>query len=510
MDQSLGIDLRPDQGPFYQQIFDQIVERIRNGAFSSGYRLPPSRSLADRLGVHRNTVVRAYEALEEGGFIESTVGRGTFVRASSLRPAPVAPASNAAAAGGGMPWASLLSRVSDAEPLTRFDRLARRTSGREGINLTRMQPPHDLLPVELFRRCMLHVLQSLDSKALGYSPREGVWRLREAIAADLIRQGVPARAEEILVTTGSQQALDVLARALVNPEEQVLVDASTYSGALNVFTAAGARLVGVPSDTEGPELAALERMSRSGAKALYLMPDAQNPSGLTIPTARRRSLIAWSRRSCIPLIEDAYVTDLWLDDAPQPVTLRSLDGEVLHLGSFSKKLIPALRVGYIVHPEGIGARLTSLKHTMDLGTSALLQHALAEFLDRGYMAPHLDRVRAEYRRRRDALVAALEKSLPKELSFHPPKAGLALFISLPDEISPAAAFEAAEREGVLVTPSTINAVSGHGGGGGIRLTFCGEPPRRIAEGARRLGRALDEILSARKGRAANMPALEVI
>src|SRR5687768_9679184 len=232
MDQSLGIDLRPDQGPFYQQIFDQIVERIRNGAFSGGYRLPPSRSLADRLGVHRNTVVRAYEALEEGGFIESTVGRGTFVRAASAKPAPAAPPSN-----GGMPWASLLSRVAEAEPLTRFDRLARLTSGRDGINLTRMQPPADLIPVELFRRCMQHVLQSLDSKALGYSPREGVWRLREAIAADLIRQGVPARPEEILVTSGSQQAIDVLARALVNPEEPVLVDSSTYSGALNVFTA---------------------------------------------------------------------------------------------------------------------------------------------------------------------------------------------------------------------------------------------------------------------------------
>jgi DNA-binding transcriptional MocR family regulator len=505
MDQSLGIDLDPNHGPLYQQIFDQIVERIRNGAFTTGFRLPPSRALSERLGVHRNTVVRAYEALEEGGFIESTVGRGTFVRTASARPAPAHPTHN-----GGMPWASLLSRVSDAEPLTRFDRISRRASGRDGINLTGMQPPPDLIPVELFRRCMIHVLQTLEARALSYSPREGVWRLREAIAADLIRQGVPARPEEILVTSGSQQAIDVIARALVNPEEPVLIDASTYAGALNVFTAAGARLVGVPSDAEGPELAALERLSRSGAKALYLMPDAQNPSGLTITTARRRALIAWSRRAAVPLIEDAYVTDLWLDDSSQPVTMRSLDGEVLHIGSFSKKLIPALRVGYILHPEAIGPRLTSLKHTMDLGTSALLQYALAEFIDRGYLAPHLERVRAEYRRRRDALVSALEKSLPKELSFHPPRAGLALFIPLPDEISPAAAFEAAERAGVLVTPSTINAVSGHGGGGGVRLTFCGEPPRRIAEGARRLGRALEEMLSLRKGRAAGTPAFEVI
>ncbi len=375
-----------------------------------------------------------------------------------------------------------------------------------------MQPPADLLPVELFRRCMTHVLQTIEARALGYSPREGVSRLREAIAADLMRQGVPARAEEILVTTGSQQAIDVIARGLVNPEETVLADAATYSGALNVFTAAGARLVGVPSDLEGPDPAALERLSRAGAKALYLMPDAQNPTGGTISIGRRRALIGWSRRAGVPLIEDAYVTDLWLDDAPQPATLRSLDGEVLHVGSFSKKLIPALRVGYLLHPEAVGPRFTSLKHTMDLGTSALLQYALAEFLERGYLPAHLERVRAEYRRRRDALATALEKHLPREVSFHPPRAGLALFIQLPDDIPPGAAFEAAEREGVLVAPSTLNAISGHGGGaaGGLRLTFCAEPPRRIQEGAKRLGRALDALLSESKARAPGRPALEVI
>jgi DNA-binding transcriptional MocR family regulator len=505
MDQSLGINLQPDHGPFYQQIFDQIVERIQNGAFSRGFRLPPTRSLAGRLGVHRNTVVRAYEALEDGGFIESTVGRGTFVRGASTRPTPVAPPQN-----GGMPWASLMSRAADAEPLTRFHRLARRSTGAGGINLAGMQPPADLLPIDLFRRCMTHVMQTLDARALAYAPREGVPRLRESLAADLARQGVPARPEEILVTTGSQQGLDLLSRGLVNPDDPVMVETSTYAGALNIFTIAGARLVAVPNDAEGPDLAALERLTRSRAKAFYLMPDAQNPTGGTISTARRRALIAWSRRASVPLIEDAYVSDLWIDDSPQPVSMRALDGEVLHIGTFSKKLIPALRVGYVLHPESLGPRFTSLKHTMDLGNSALLQYGLAEFLERGYMAPHLERVRAEYRRRRDALVASLEKHLPKEISFLSPLAGYALFLPLPDEVSPMAAFEAAEREGVLVTPSTLNAVTRHGGGGGLRLTFCGEGPKKLAEGARKLARVLEDMLAMRRGRAVGSPALGVI
>lgn len=501
VDQSLGLALRPSEGPLYRQIFDQIVERISNGAFGDGFRLPPSRTLADRLGVHRNTVVRAYEALEAGGFVDSTVGRGTFVR---IPAAPLPPQDPVAA---GIPWSSLLARASEAEPLSRFDRIARRTPARAMINLTRMQPSSDLLPVDLFRRCLSHVLSTMGARALGYAPREGVSVLREAVAQHLHRRGVPAHPEDVLITTGSQQALDLIARALIDPEDPVLVEASTYSGALNLFSVAGARLVGVPSDVEGPEMSALERLGRSGAKALYLMPDAQNPTGLTISTGRRRALVSWSRRTTVPLIEDAYVSDLHLEDEPPPIPLRALDGDVLHVGSFSKKLIPALRVGYVVHPEALRARLTTIKHAMDLGTSVLLQRALAEFLDRGYLGAHLERVKGEYRRRRDALAAALTRHLPEGAHFNLPASGLALFVHLPDDIPPGVAFEAAAKAGVLVTPSTLNSVSGHPEGGGLRLTFCAEPPRRLAEGARRLGRALAALAPAKKKGRAEAPVM---
>lgn len=491
-DQSLGLQLDVAGEPLYRQIFDQVVDRIRNGAFSHGFRLPPSRAFASALGVHRNTVVRAYEALEDGGFVESTVGRGTFVRA------PRTPALDIPAAAPGMPWASLVSRAVEAEPLLRFDRLSRRIPGRAAINLNRMQPSSDLLPVKLFRRCLSHVFEQHGARALGYAPREGVHRLREAIAEHLSRRGVPARVEDVLITTGSQQALDLVARALVDPEDPVLVESSTYAGALHVLSAAGARLVGVPRDAAGPDLAVLERLGRVGAKALYLMPDGHNPTGAQIAAERRRALVAWSRRAAVPVIEDAYVSDLYLDDAP-PVALRALDGDVLYVGSFSKKLIPALRVGFVLVPPGLLPRLTPLKHAMDLGTSPLLQYALAEFMDRGYLGAHLERMRAEYRTRRDALVAALQKHLPSEVMFHIPSAGLSLFVHLPEGVPPVLVFEAAANEGVLVTPSTLNAVSaGPLRSGGVRLTYCAESPRRLAEGARRLGVALSKVLPRRR------------
>jgi DNA-binding transcriptional MocR family regulator len=492
-----GIALDPaGDEPLYRQLFDHIVARIRSGAYSPGHRLPPTRDLARELATNRNTVVHAYSELEAAGFVTSTVGRGTFVAASSTaRPArPARPAQDESpAATLGIPWSSLVSRVADAEPLSRYDRLTTRVPPRDSINLTRMQPSADLLPGALFRRCVDHVLQAQGAKALGYAPREGLPALRSQIVADLARQGVPAAADDLIITTGSQQGLYALARMLVNPGDPFLVEDSTYAGAINVLTAAGARLIPVPSDDEGPEVAALERLTHSGAKGLYLMPGCNNPTTRQISARRREQLIAWSHRAGVPLIEDDYAADLHLDGDPPPATLRAMDGDVLYIGTYSKKLIPALRIGFVLIPSVLRPRLLALKHAMDLGTSLLSQHALAEFLERGYLKAHLARVVPEYRRRRDALSSALARHV-SPLRFRQPRAGLILWLPLPAGVSPEALFDEAQRHGVLISPSTLHTATGSGSSqGGIRLTFCTEPPDRLTEGAKRLGRALATI-----------------
>jgi GntR family transcriptional regulator/MocR family aminotransferase len=490
MSPSIGLAVDPQSSePLYRQIFDQVVDRVRNGAFPSGFRLPPTRSLARHLGTHRNTVVRAYEDLEAAGFVESTVGRGTFVaRRMPSRSAP------SIQAGGDLPFASLFSRNATTESLSRMDRLTRglrQAQPSDAINMNRMQPSPDLIPDELIRRCIEHVLRTHGARILGYADRSGVPKLRALIARDLERQGVPATAEDIVVTSGSQQALDVVARALINPGDAFLVNAATYHGAMNVLASAGARLVPVPSDDEGPSLDALERLGRLGAKGFYLMPNAQNPTGLTISEARRDALVAWSRRAGVPLIEDDYVADLALDDGPHPGAMRARDADVVYIGTFSKRLAPALRVGFLVCPPALRPRAMALKHTMDLGNSELLQHALAEFLERGYLEAHLSRILPEYRARRDALERALSRYLPKGLTWRRPSRGVALW--LPLTLDPQVVFDEAQRRGVLVYPSTLNEVE-EGTPGGIRLTFCSEPPPRLAEGARRLGKALAVVL----------------
>jgi DNA-binding transcriptional MocR family regulator len=492
----LGLSVQPGaDDPLYRQIFDQVVERVRSGALPAGFRLPPTRILARALGTHRNTVVRAYEDLEEAGFVASTVGRGTFVaRLPQPRAEVAAPGS------GRLPWSTLLSRAATAEALLRHDRLSRGLAGGlDLINLTRMQPSMDLLPDDLLRRCLEHVLRTVGPRALGYGSREGLPRLREAISADLARQGVPAAADDLVVTSGSQQALDLVIRALANPGDPILVDEATYSGVLNVIATAGGRPIGVPSDVEGPSLDALERLARSGARALYLMPNCHNPTGATISSARREALLAWSHRASVPIIEDDYVADLDIEGVPPPAPMRSLDGDVIYIGTFSKRLIPALRTGFVVCPAPLRPRLVAMKYAVDLGNSDLTQHALAEFLERGYLTAHLARTLPEYRKRRDALEETLRQHGPRWLRFRRAERGMMVWLPLPPALEPRVVFEEAHRKGVLVSPSTLNAVEEDHAPGGVRLTFCAEPIERIVEGARRFARALAAVDGRRAG-----------
>lgn len=493
----LGLSLRPADGaPIYQQIFDQIAERIRSGAFPDGFRLPPTRMLAGQLGTHRNTIVRAYAELEAAGFLSSTVGRGTFVRAprasSSTRPSG-RPISR------GLPWSSLVSEAARAEPLKHFARLNRATGNGDFINLTRMQPPAELLPVDLFRRCMEHVLRTSGAKALGYAPKNGYRQLRDAISRDLARLGVPASPDDVLVTTGSQQGLDLLARALLNPGDLVLTHASTYAGALQVFAAVGARIHGVPNDDDGPEIEALRRLGARRPKLLYLMPNHCNPTGACMSAARRQAVLEWARDAQVVVVEDDYAADLELEPSPLPPSMRALDAEVVHVGTFSKRLIPALRIGYVVAPAALQPHLMALKHTTDLGSSGLNQLALAELLERGYLGAHLNRIQPAYRARRDALIEGLRAHLSPDVRWQRPTRGVSIWLELPSSIDPERVFDEGVERKVLVGPGQMYATE-DGARPGVKLNFCFEPDARLIEGARRVAEAI-EAARARPGNA---------
>lgn len=508
----LGIQLDPnDAQPLYRQIATALRDRISAGVLPPGFRLPPTRRLAEQLDTHRNTVVRAFEELGAAGWVTSVVGRGTFVSEPAARPAapPARAAATRSAQAAPFPWRSLLSSAATAEPLARYERLARNPAGGDVINLTRMQPSQELLPHERLRRCIDHVLKTRRAEALGYAPRQGLERLRVAIAADLNASAVPASPDEILITTGSQQAIDLIARLLVDPGDSFVTEGRTYSGALNALTAAGAQVIGVPCDDDGPDLDALEAVAVQRVKGLYAMPNSRNPTGTTMSTARREALVDWSVRFGVPIVEDDYGADLNLSGVPSPPALRALSPHVFYIGTFSKKLIPALRVGFVVCPAPVLRDLVALKHAMDLGTSALLQHALAEFLERGYLRAHLRETLPVYRARRDALAGALRAHLPEGAHFRVPDHGVVQWVSLPEGVDPEALFEEAKRSGVLVSPSTLYAASGPAAAAGVRIAFCAEPIDRLVEGAKRLSTALRAVMARRRS-AASSPLSQTI
>ena len=484
---SLGLSIKASSAePLYQQIVEQLSQRIRRGALPAGFRLPPSRALADELGTHRNTVVRAYEELSASGFVEPIVGRGTFV----VDQLPLLLDEQQSSAE--LPWQSLLSPASDSDSARRLQRLRRGTTPLGAVDLARFGPPPELMPHKALQRCINHVLRTQGARALGYAKRQGVLALREQIAKQLTLRGVAAPVENIVITTGSQQALDMVARALVSPNDRVIVDRTTYSGALSLLDLVGAQVVAVTSDEDGPSMASLRRLAGGRTKLLYLMPNCNNPTGSVITAERRRALLAWSHEAGVALVEDDYGADLELEDTSPPPHLRALDPEVIHLSTFSKNLIPALRLGFVVCPPGLLARMVTLKHTMDLGTSALLQHAMAEFLDRGYLRAHYKRIIPEYRRRRDALVAGLRRYLPDDIKWNIPQRGVVMWLQLPPDIDAEEAYDAARDCGVLVTPGTLHTV-GSRCDGGLRLTYCSEPPERLRDGAKRLGKAMAKL-----------------
>ena len=441
--------------PLHRQVFDQVVDRIRSGTFPVGFRLPPTRTLAREAGMHRNTVVRAYGDLEAAGFVISHVGRGTFVAETRVGP---------------------VSRPPSEVPPAR----------RDVVRLERLEPADELVPVELLRRCVDHVLRTRGAAALVHAPVAGLARLRGLIADDLARQGVPAAAEDVIVTNGRRHALHLVARAIVRSGGPFAVDALTFADAPGTLESAGATLVAVPSDGEGTDVRALGRLARP-PRGYYAMPHAHDPTGVTMPLSRRVALVGWARESGAVIVEDDYACGLGTGADAAPPPLRSLDGGVVYIGTLGAEVEAALHLGFVVCPRALRPALVALTEAEGAPAPALLQHALAEFMERGYLRAHARRAAETYAARGEALESALRSYAPR-LAERLVRSALHVWLALPDGHDPSAVAEQASAHGVAVAPSTRQRV-GRGGRGGLRLALGAEPPERLREGARRLASA---------------------
>jgi 2-aminoadipate transaminase len=355
------------------------------------------------------------------------------------------------------------------------------------VSLAGGLPSPQVFPVEAVAEATARVLRDQPREALQYAPTEGFGPLREWIAADLATGGWMVPPSQVLITTGSQQALDLLGKVLVDPGSAVGVEAPTYLGALQAFAPYEPAWVTLACDAQGPLPDALATPSAGGTLRLaYLQPNFQNPSGRLMPGARRRALVDQALRLGVPLVEDNPYGELWFDAPPAP-PLAALAGEgAVYLGSFSKVLAPGLRLGYLVAPPHLHARLVQAKQAADLHTSGFNQRVAFETVRDGLLQRHLPAVRARYKAQRDALIAALETELrPLGCDWTVPAGGMFCWVSLPGGLDADECLPHAVAAGVAFVPGSSFFVDG-GGQGMMRLSFATAPAARMADAVRAL------------------------
>ncbi len=494
----MRIALEPDSVvPVYLQIKEYLQEQIERGVLPPTTRLPSTRSLAEELEVSRVTVVNAYAELAAEGCVQAHVGRGTFVSGHQWH-------ASRAWTGGPFTWQTTLLRppgVSASSMLADMLHLAQQP---DLISFAMGAPATDLFPVRDFRQAINGVLRRDGAEALQYAGASGYRPLRASIARFLQVRGINAGPREVLVTSGSQQGLDLAARVLTEPGACVFTERPTYLGALDVFQSHGVQVVGVPVDEEGLQVDLLEGLLsryRDRARLIYTIPTFHNPTGVTMSQHRRERLLALSRQYHVPILEDGVCSELRYDGIPLP-SLKALDrqGQVVYLNSFSKILMPGIRIGYVVASGRIRDRLVAAKQSADLFTSSLMQRALVEYLSTGRLDHHLARVRRIYTARRDTMLAGLARHMPADAYWSTPQGGLCLWVTLGGDISTVQLYLTATGHGVAFAVGSVffppeGDKPQEGSSRCFRLNFAAHGPEHIEEGLRRLGKALREEMA---------------
>ena len=368
------------------------------------------------------------------------------------------------------------------------------------ISLAGGLPAPELFPIDEYRRAFEWVLESDGAQALQYGPSEGYRPLRTLLAERLTRFAMPCSAEDILITNGSQQALDLMGKMFLDPGDAVLVEKPTYLGALQAFNQYQARYAVVAMDDDGMRVDEVERLlsrqhtSGQRIKLIYALPNFQNPTGRSMSLERRRRLVELADRFGVPIVEDDPYGELRYEGEPLP-TLKSLDthGSVIYLGTFSKILAPGFRLGWIVAGPEVMEALLHGKQPADLHTGMAPQMATHEVMKDGFVETHVERIKAFYKERRDVMLRAIEEHFPPDAHYTRPDGGLFVWAELPTDVDTRELLLDAIQDKVAFVP-------GQGfhpdasGTNTMRLNFSNVPPDQLREGIRRLGHAIQRRL----------------
>ena len=496
----LPLHLQPESHiPLYVQLRDQLRALVHSGELRTGDRIPASRELAGQLGVHRTTVANAYAELESEGLIQGHVGRGTFIRNNDLRQFSPPPRENGN--GGALRWESLFADERGEDGLSRL--MPPIPPG--AIAFTSARPPDEFFPVEEFRRCCNSVMRKEGRRVLQFGPTDGHEPLKEALIQMLGAEGLNVSDEQIMITNGGQQSIDLLCKAFLRPGDAVAVENPAYPGALRIFSSARIRAlpVAVQAHTSrdgavGLDIESLEAvLMQNRVKFILLTPDFHNPTGTVLPVPQRRRLLEIAAHYHVPVVEDTIYSRLRFRGNATP-SLRALDrsGNAIQIDSFSKIAFPGLRVGWCIAPESVIERLRLVKQSTDLHTDQLAQATLAEFIRRGHLESHLVRMRKVYRHRLEALEEALEKHMPEETTWTKPDGGMCLWLSLPPGFDAAELLIHVRERGVLFVPGRYFYAQ-HPQPNTLRLGFSAIDEKHIGRGIQIIGETLKQELRKR-------------
>jgi GntR family transcriptional regulator/MocR family aminotransferase len=482
-DRILSIPIDPAAHvPVYQQVYTGVRRAIVDGIVESGSRLPSTRSLAADLGVSRNTVVMAYERLRGEGYAVGRGGSDTRVSESVPdRVMRIGPSRQ-------VPRKRGIARASATA--TRLERHWKETAPpldsppgafRTGV------PATDLFPYALWGRLLSRRWGAISARDLGYGNMQGYQPLRVAIARYLAAaRGVMCTPEQVFIVGGAQAALSIAARLVIDPGDSAWVEDPGYPGARAALLAAGAKLVPVPVDGEGMRVGDASRMAPD-ARAAFITPSRQMPLGVTLSCDRRAALLAWAAEHKSWIIEDDYDSELRFASRPLP----ALQGEdpngcVIYIGTFSKAIFPALRLGYLVVPPELVDATAAVRSQHDFLAPMLEQHVLTDFIEGGHFERHVRRVRQVYFERQQTLRDAVRRQLRGVLEIPPGEAGLVVTGYL-SGISDAAAVQSAAAQGVDIIP--LSRLSMGASPAGVVLGYAGLNETDIIEGVEKLARA---------------------
>lgn len=469
--------------PLYIQLYEKLKEPIISNTLLPHLRLPSIRQLSESLAVNQVTVVSALKRLEAEGYIYSKPGSGNYVSDIHSRVEARSTGINAIQ--------DEVYRQDDFPVTSRQIAVSENT-----INFASATPTPDLFPIDNFKAVLNEVLDRDRGNAFGYQESQGFYPARQSILKTLERQGIKSEAEQVMIISGAQQGIDIIAKALLRQEDCVLTESPTYTGAIAAFNSRRVQILDVEMKEGGPSLAAIEYMLKSHRpKLIYTMPSFQNPTGYSYNNEKRRELLKLADKYDCYIIEDYYVADLDFEGRNY-IPLKSMDENqrVIFIKSYSKIFMPGLRLGFMIIPPALQQNLLEAKHTTDISTSGLIQRAFDLYVRRGFWDEHFNYMYKIYKERYEKLIEALRKYAPGEVKYTAPGGGLNIWLELPEGLAIGNLVKRASSGDVVFAPGYIFYGGTHlQNQRNIRLSFASVPKEQIDKGVALLFDAMKSL-----------------